>query len=136
MKTYDESIALTGTIPPMGNYFIGCDLGKKQDHSAVAVVEKKDGNVTLIHMKQFKLETDYTHVMGYLNRLGQRLQTVKKTHIDQTGVAEYFIEEANKQGVKSPAGITLTVPGEKNILIYLKHLLEDVSIHVPCNHHP
>ena len=129
LKTYDESIALTGTIPPMGNYFIGCDLGKKQDHSAVAVVEKKDGNVTLIHMKQFKLETDYTHVMGYLNRLGQRLQTVKKTHIDQTGVGEYFIEEAIKSGVKHPQGTTLTVPAKENILFYLRHLMEDGRIH-------
>jgi hypothetical protein len=40
MKTYDESIALTGPVPPTGDYYVGCDLGKKQDHSAAAVVEK------------------------------------------------------------------------------------------------
>src|SRR6266566_8368011 len=56
---------------------------KKQDHSVVAVVEKKEGQVNMIHMKQFKLGTEYSHVMGYLNRLGQRLQTVKRTLIDQ-----------------------------------------------------
>ena len=76
-EAYDESIALTGETPQAGSYYVGCDLGKKQDHSAVAVVEKKDGYVNLIHMKQFKLGSDYSHVMGYLNRLGQRLQTVK-----------------------------------------------------------
>jgi hypothetical protein len=42
--------------------------------------------------------------MGYLNRLGQRLQTVKRTNIDQTGVGEYFIEEARKSGVKNAEG--------------------------------
>src|SRR5436309_8291890 len=30
LKTYDESIALMGEIPPAGSYYVGCDLGKKQ----------------------------------------------------------------------------------------------------------
>src|SRR5437773_1734491 len=130
LKTYDESIALAGEIPPSGSYFVGCDLGKKQDHSAVAVVEKKEGHVKLIHMKQFKLGTDYTHLMGYLNRLGQRLQTVKKTNIDQTGVGEYFIEEATKAGVKLAVGTTLTVPEKENVLFYLRHLMEEGRLHI------
>ena len=129
LKTYDESIAQTGAVPPTGNYYVGCDLGKKQDHSAIAVIEKKEGNVTLIHLKQFKLGTDYTHVIGYLNRLGQRLQTVKRTHIDQTGVGEYFIEEAIKSGVKNPQGTTLTVPEKENIMFYLRHLMEEGRLH-------
>jgi len=129
IRTYDESIALTGPIPPTGDYYHGCDLGKKQDHSAVAVVEKKDRQVTLIHMKQFKLGTEYTHVMGYLNRLGQRLQTVKRTHIDQTGVGEFFIEEAIKSGVKHAQGTTLTLPEKENIMFHLKHLMEEGMLH-------
>src|SRR5438093_6821167 len=51
LKTYDESIALMGEIPPAGSYYVGCDLGKKQDHSAVAVAEKKDGHVNPNHIK-------------------------------------------------------------------------------------
>src|SRR5438034_11596935 len=99
-----------GEIPPAGSYYVGCDLGKKQDHSAVAVVEKKDGHVNLIHMKQFKLGTDYTHVMGDLNRLGQRRQIVKKTNIDQTRVGECYVEEDAKAGDNHAIGTTLTVP--------------------------
>ena len=125
MKTYDESIALTGPVPPTGDYYVGCDLGKKQDHSAAAVVEKKESKVALIHMKQFKLGTDYTHVMGYLNRLGRRLRTVKRTNIDQTGVGEYFIEEARKSGVKNAEGTNLSVPSKENIMTYLRQLMEE-----------
>jgi hypothetical protein len=125
MKTYDESIALTGPVPPTGDYYVGCDLGKKQDHSAAAVVEKKESKVALIHMKQFKLGIDYTHVMGYLNRLGQRLQTVKRTNIDQTGAGEYFIEEARKSGVKNAEGTNLSVPSKENIMTYLRQLMEE-----------
>jgi len=76
-------------------------------------------------MKQFKLGTDYTHVMGYLNRLGQRLQTVKRTSIDQTGVGEYFIEEARKSGVKNVEGTNLSVPTKENIVSYLRQLMEE-----------
>ena len=80
-------------------------------------------------MKQFKLGTEYTHVLGYLNRLGQRLQTVKRTHIDQTGVGEFFIEEAIKSGVKHAQGTTLTLPEKENIMFYLKHLMEEGMLH-------
>lgn len=129
LKTYDESIILNGQIPPDGSYYIGCDLGKKQDHSVVAVVEKRDGHLYLVHLKQFKLGTDYSHVMGYLNRLGQRLQTVKRTNIDQTGVGQYFIEEAIKQGVKVPEGTTLTIQEKQNTMFYLRQLMEEGRMH-------
>ena len=133
LKTYDESIALAGRIPPEGSYYVGCDPAKKQDHSVIAVVEKKDRHVYLIHLRQFKLGTDYSHVMGYLNRLGQRLQSVKRTSIDQTGVGEFFVEEAIKQGVKLPEGTILTIPEKQNILYYLRQLMEEGRIHIPYN---
>src|SRR5947199_9988974 len=68
--------------------------------------------------------------MGYLNRLGQRLQTVKKTNTDQTGVAEFFVEEAAKAGVKLAVGTTLTVPEKENVLFYLRHLMEEDRLHI------
>ncbi len=67
--------------------------------------------------------------MGYLNRLGQRLQTVKRTHIDQTGVGEYFIEEAIKSGVKHAQGTTLTIPAKEDIIFNLKRLMEEGRLH-------
>ncbi len=131
LKTYDESIILTGEIPPAGNYYNGCDLGKKLDHSVVAVIDKRDGVVSLLHMKQFKPGTDYSHVMGYLNRLGQRLQTVKRTVIDQTGVGEFFVEEARKEGVKNPEGKILTIPEKENMMFYLRQLMEEGRLRIP-----
>ena len=129
LKTYDESIALTGPTPPEGSYFIGCDPGKKQDHSVVALIEKRDRDIDLIHMKQFKLGTDYSHVMGYLNRLGQRIRMVKRTNIDRTGVGEFFVEEAIKQGVKLPEGTMLTIQEKQNIMFYLRQIMEEGRLH-------
>ena len=34
-------------------YVAGVDLGQKQDHSAVAVVDKVDRRFALVHLKQF-----------------------------------------------------------------------------------
>ncbi|HYY91578.1 MAG TPA: terminase family protein [Candidatus Dormibacteraeota bacterium] len=129
LKTYNETTMMTGTVPE-GIYYIGCDLGKKQDHSVVAVTEKKQGQVNLIHMKQFKLGTDYSHIMGYLNRLGQRLSTVKRTVIDQTGVGEFFVEQAIKEGIKQPEGVLLTIPEKEARMFYLRHLMEEGKLHI------
>ena len=85
--------------------------------------------MNLVHMQQFRLGTDYTHVMGYLNRIGQRVQNVVRTNIDQTGVGEYFVEEAIKAGVKHPVGTTLTVPEKENIMFYLKLLMQEGRLH-------
>ncbi len=131
LKTYDESIILSGELPPAGDYYIGCDLGKLQDHSVATVTDKRNGVISLIHLKQFKLGTDYSHVMGYLNRLGQRLQTVKRTSIDQTGVGEFFVEEARKEGVKNPEGKILTIPEKQNMMFYLRQLMEEGRLRIP-----
>lgn len=133
LTTYDESIALTGQVPPPGDYYIGCDLGKIQDHSVVAVVEKKDGQINLIHMKQFALGTDYSHIVGYLVRLGQRLNTVRRTSIDQTGVGEYLVEDARKSGAKLAEGIVLTVPEKQNMLYHMRQLMEQDTLHFAYN---
>ena len=133
LQTYDESIALTGQVPPPGDYYIGCDLGKIQDHSVVAVIEKKDGQINLIHMKQFALGTDYSHIVGYLVRLGQRLDKVHRTSIDQTGVGEYFVEDARKAGAKLVEGVVLTVPEKQNMLYHMRQLMEQDRLHFAYN---
>jgi phage FluMu gp28-like protein len=133
LTTYDESIALTGQIPPPGDYYIGCDPGKIQDHSVVAIVEKKEDQINLIHLKQFALGTDYSHIVGYLVRLGQRLNTVRRTSIDQTGVGQYFVEDARKAGAKLAEGIVLTVPEKQNMLYYMRQLMEQDRLHFGYN---
>ena len=40
------------------DYYVGVDLGQKRDHSVVAVILKKNGQITLIHMKRFALGTE------------------------------------------------------------------------------
>ena len=56
------------------------------DHSAVAVVGKRDKEFDLILLKQFELGTEYGSVLGYLKLLSENLLDLRRIMIDQTGV--------------------------------------------------
>jgi len=72
-----------------GQFFIGVDLGKKRDYSVIAVIRKDGDILKLVFLKQFKLRTEYGAVMGAIKVLCEKLNTVIKVCVDQTG-AEFF----------------------------------------------
>jgi phage FluMu gp28-like protein len=125
-EVFDDSALLLDGFSRTGTFYVGCDLGKKHDHSAVAVVEKeKDGTLRLVHLKRFKLGTEYGSVLGYLRQLNQQLQTVRTIEIDQTGVGEYFVEDAIKSGIKNAQGTMLTLPMKQQIMVLTKKKMEE-----------
>jgi hypothetical protein len=84
-------------------------LGQKRDHSVVAVILKKNGQITLVHLKRFPLGTEYQAVIEYLKLVGERFRNVRTYYIDQTGVGEAFPENARRAGVKNGALATTEV---------------------------
>ncbi len=124
-----ETAIQTGHVSP-GVFFVGADLGQKHDHSAVAVVEKKGGDVHLVHLKRFKLGTEYGQVLGFLNLLDQKANSVRRILIDQTGVGEVFVEEAVKGGLKNAQGIMLSLPNKQDVMGYMKRAMEDGRLHI------
>jgi len=114
----------------VGTFFIGTDLGQKVDHSAVAVV-RKDGDVlSLVHMKRFKLGTEYGVVIGHMKLLQKALQTVHRIYIDRTGVGEFFVEQAEKE-IKKIRGIMLSLPEKENIMVSMKRKMEKGQLRIP-----
>ena len=113
-----------------GSFFAGVDLGQKRDHSVIAVVEKKDREVYLVHLKRFKLGTEYGSVLGYLKLLNEKMERVQRILIDQTGVGEVFVEEAIKSGLKNAQGIMLSLPSKQQVLVYVKQLMQEKRIHL------
>ena len=106
-----------------GDFYTGTDLGKKQDHSVVAVVRRdKEGIFRLVHLKQFKLGSAYASVIGYLKVLNDRLQRVHKNLVDQTGVGEAVVEEAQRS-VPNLEGIMLSAPAKTDVLTHLKMMM-------------
>lgn len=118
-------------LPPPKFFTAGLDLGQKHDHSAVAVVEKRDREVYLVHLKQFRLGTEYGSVIGWMKLLNEKLRELRRILIDQTGVGEAFVEEAVKSGLKNARGIMLSLPKKQEIMVYLKQQMQDGRVHLP-----
>ncbi len=114
----------------VGTFFVGVDLGKKLDHSAIAVVRKDGDIVSLVYLKRFKLGTEYGVVLAQVKLLERALQTVKRVYIDQTGVGEFFVEQSRKE-VKNVKGIMLSLQEKQNVMVCMKRTMEKGQLRIP-----
>ena len=132
LEVFDDSKLLSEAFSRTGNFYIGCDLGKKLDHSAIAVIEKTpEGVGRLVHLKRFRLETEYASVLGHLQQLNQKLDRVRSIQIDKTGVGDYFVEDAIRSGLKNAQGTVLTLPMKQQILVLVKKRMEEGKLQIP-----
>jgi len=116
-----------------GDYWAGLDLGKKQDYSVFALLRKDKDIFRLVGLKVFPLGTDYTGnagIVGFVSVVTQRLRTIHKILIDQTGVGESFLEEA-KRSLPNAEGVILSAPQKTDILTYLKLLMQQKRVLIP-----
>jgi phage FluMu gp28-like protein len=116
---------------PAEDYYVGVDLGQKRDHSVVAVILKKNGQIYLVHLKRFPLGTEYQAVIDYLKLVGERFRKVRMYYIDQTGVGESFPENARRAGVKNVNGIELSLPRKSDVMAHLKQVMEQKRLRIP-----
>jgi phage FluMu gp28-like protein len=105
-------------------HYVGVDLGKKVDYSAVAVIAKQDKIGKLIFVKRFPLETPYASVIGFIKILSTRFRPVKIL-VDQTGVGEYVVEDMKSAGLENVEGIMLTLPSKQEVLGYMKQQMQN-----------
>jgi len=89
----------------------------------------------LVFLKQFKLGTEYGAVMGAIRILCEKLNTVYKVCVDQTG-AEFFVEDLTtlfkKEGIHvSVEGVMLTVPSKQEVLGYLRTIMQARKLYYP-----
>src|SRR6266571_2285255 len=113
------------------DYYVGVDLGQKRDHSVVAVILKKNDQITLVHMKRFALGTEYQAIIDYLKLVGERFRNVRAFYIDQTGVGEAFPENARRAGIKNVEGIELSLPRKSDVMTNVKQVMEQKRLHIP-----
>lgn len=120
------------TLELTGEFYIGVDLGQKYDHSVVAMVQKdSDGHVHLIQLEEFPLRSEYAAVLGWIKVLTRKFDRVVRVLIDQTGVGEVFVEEAQKAGLTGSMGIMLSLPAKQQVMVYFKKQMQEGRIHTP-----
>jgi phage FluMu gp28-like protein len=115
---------------PIGEYYAGVDLGKKQDPSALGLIRKEVDVRRLVGLKVFPLETEYVAIAGYLRLVHERIQRVIRFLIDQTGVGEPFVDDV-KQNIPCAEGLVLTMPSKQEVLGYLKMIMQQKKLLIP-----
>jgi hypothetical protein len=105
-----------------GEFFMGWDLGRERDHSVVAVLQKCEDFVQLIHCKQFPVGTPYVTVMAYIKSLCDRWKHVRSVYYDHTGT-KGMDEEIGKAGFPGLTGIDFTKPLKHGMALMLKQLM-------------
>ena len=113
------------------DYYVGVDLGQKRDYTVVCVVQKKNRHLTLKHLKQFPLGTEYDAIIEYLKAVDKEFRTVRGFYVDRTGVGEVFTENMVKHGLKNVQGIVLTLPEKQEVMTCLKQVMLEKRLHIP-----
>jgi len=105
-----------------GDFFIGWDLGRERDHSAVAIVQKDSDIARLVHCKQFPLGTPYVTVMAYIKSICDRWRIIRALYYDHTGT-KGMDEEIRKVGFPGLVGIDFTQSTKHSMAIVLKQAM-------------
>jgi phage terminase large subunit-like protein len=114
---------------PKAEYFAGLDLGKLQDHSALAIIQRENDTLKLVYKHEFPLETNYTEVIATTTRANQQFQ-LKKLLIDQSGIGEPILEQLCDSAIPAE-GTTLTQDTKAQLLTNLKLTMEQNHLAIP-----
>jgi hypothetical protein len=96
----------------MAEFFIGLDLGQKQDSTAVAVVERSHGDrrhYTLRHLERIKLGTSFVDVVARVGMLMAAAPLYGRSTLvlDATGVGVPVLDQF-KHGGATPVAVSIT----------------------------
>ncbi|MEM3577593.1 MAG: terminase family protein [Candidatus Bathyarchaeia archaeon] len=114
-----------------GEFYAGLDLGKHQDHSALAIVQIEESSIRLIHMHRFPLRTPYASVIGYVKTICDRWQTIRKVLVDMTGVGEYIVEDMVNAGITQTEGVKFTQETKEKMAQWLKQCMTEKRLKIP-----
>lgn len=114
-----------------GEFYAGLDLGKHEDYSALAVVQKVEDHFKLVHLKIFPLETSYASVIGYVKALADRWGGFQKIRVDTTGVGDYIAEDMTNAGIENVEGVNFTLPRKQEMASFLKQRMLEGKFKFP-----
>ena len=113
-----------------GRYFGGLDLGKQIDFSVLAVVQQtENGEVRLVHKRQFPLGTPYPEVIAYATKASQAF-SFDGMYVDKTGIGDAVVDELESIGIPEVKGVFFTDTEKENMLNYLKLLMEKNQLRI------
>ncbi len=61
--------------------------------------------------------------------MNQRLHTVSRIYIDETGLGGFFAQDAQRSGLKNVQGVFLSLQKKQEIMDYFKRKMQDGHLH-------
>jgi len=123
-SAYIEDVEKARPEQLRGPYYAGLDLGKQVDYSVLVVVQKSEnGEIRLMHKRQFPLGTNYPEVIGYVAR-AEQIFNFEGLHVDKSGIGDAVVDELNSIHIRAVEGVFFTDVEKENMLNNLKLLME------------
>ena len=116
--------------PQRGNYYMGIDLAERVDYSAIAVIQRTEDGLKLIHLHKFPTGEPLTTVIGYTKILASNWHTIHHCYIDHTKHGDHIVKDF--QAATRPAkGITFSHRSKMHMAELLKTRLTDQTLKIP-----
>jgi len=96
-------------------FYIGIDLGKRRDHTAIAIVERAGQHLLVRHLERVPLGTPYTGVIARIVAIVRALGNCAIV-IDSTGVGEPVVEVLRRSGLGCEITAVTITAGERESL--------------------
>jgi hypothetical protein len=93
-------------------FFLGLDLGKKHDHTAIAIVEKRGERLLVRHLERVALGTLYPGVVMRIQEIVQQLGQCAVV-VDGTGVGEPVVDALRRAGLGCEITAVTITGGER-----------------------
>ena len=116
-----------------GQFYMGIDLAEQVDYSVIAIVEKKDDKLNLVHMHRFKKGTSIASVIGYAKILHDRWRTIIATYVDKTKHGDYIIEDMRDAGLRRVEGINFTQNIKQEMAQLMRQRMREGRFQMPFN---
>ena len=96
-------------------FYLGLDLGKKHDHTAVAIVERRGESLLVRHLERVALGTPYTGVVARVQEIVERTECEGRCAVvvDGTGVGEPVVDVLRRAGLGCEITAVTITGGER-----------------------
>src|SRR5580700_2197913 len=95
-------------------FYLGLDLGKKHDHTAIAIVERGSDNLLLVrHLERVALGTPYPGVVARVREIVERIAGQYSVVVDGTGVGEPVVDALRRAGLGCEITAVTITGGER-----------------------
>ena len=127
----DELQLLAFESQQRGRFHMGIDLAERVDYSVIAVTQKDENRLSLIHMHRFKKGTSLASVIGYAKILSQRWRTTQAIYVDKTKHGDYIIEDMHEACLRQAEGINFTQNTKQEMAQLMKQRMQEGTLKTP-----